>query len=348
MNMKKITYILVLLGMFGFANNSIAQINNGGFETGDLSFWVVNGSGNASTGEVFGAWVINPADNYMGFIYPEGALDQAGAEASLGLAEGALVAHNFSLYTEGTTDFSTLYQDVVLAAGQSVNLYWNYVSTDYDPFNDGCFATFVGPSYQEIHTLAVTVDAFGEAGTHEVGTYGSSGWYQVTFTATTAGTYRLGFGAFNMFDQALDPWAFIDNAEGGTSAPGEPIVTTDAVTNIMLPNATSGGEVVDGGSSPAITARGICWNTTGSPTLADDFTVDGSGFGTFTSTLTGLSNGQTYYVRAYATNSVDTYYGGTVTFSTGAVPETPVSNWALILGGIAIAVFTVFRVRKMI
>jgi hypothetical protein len=344
--MKKLSLIIVLLGMFAFTNNSIAQINNGGFETGDLSFWVLTGTGAASTGEVFNAWVINPADNYMGFIYPSGTLNQSSAEASLGLAAGALVAHNFGLYTEGTTDFSTLYQDVVLGAGQSVSLYWNYVSTDYAPYNDGCFASFVGPSYQEIHTLAVTVDAFGEAGTQVVGTYGSSGWYQIIFTATTAGTYRLGFGSFNMFDQILDPWAFIDNAAGGTSAPGEPIVTTDPVTDITIPTATSGGEVVDGGGSPAITARGICWNTTGAPTLADDFTVDGSGFGPFTSTLTGLINGQTYHVRAYATNSVDTYYGGTVTFTTGVLPETPISNWALILGGIAIAIFMIFRLRR--
>jgi len=346
--MKKITFVLVMLGMFAFTNNSIAQINNGGFETGDLSFWVLGGSGYASTGEVYQAWVINPADSYMGFIYPGSTLNQASAEASLGLPSGALVAQNFNLYTEGTTDFTTLYQDVVLGAGQNVSLYWNYVSTDYAPFNDGCFASFVGPSYQEIHTLAVTVDAFGEAGTYVVGTYGSSGWHQITFTAPTAGTYRLGFGDFNMFDQALDPWAFIDNAEGGTSAPGEPIVTTDPITNIVVPTATGGGEVVDGGGTPAISARGICWNTTGSPTLADNFTTDGSGFGTFTSTLTGLISGQTYFVRAYATNSVDTYYGGTVTFSTGGPLETPVANWALILGGIAMVTLVVLRFRRVI
>jgi hypothetical protein len=345
--MKKISFIIVLLGMFAFTNNSTAQINNGGFETGDLSFWVLGGSGYASTGEVYQAWVINPADIYMGFIFPGSTLDQAAAEASLGLPAGALVAHNNPLYNQGNTDFSTLTQDVVLGAGQSVSLYWNYVSTDYAPFNDGCLASFVGPSYQEIHTLAVTVNSYGEAGTHVVGTYGSSGWFQITFTATTAGTYRLGFGAFNAFDYVLDPWAFIDNAAGGTSAPGEPIVTTDPVINIAVPTATGGGDVLDGGGTPAITARGICWNTTGSPTIVSDpFTVDGSGFGTFVSTLTGLTNGQTYYVRAYATNSVNTYYGGTVTFTTPALPETPIANWALILGAVAMVVFVAFRFRR--
>jgi hypothetical protein len=278
----------------------------------------------------------------MGFIYPTG-VSKTNAETALMLTAGSLNAYNTIF--QNSTDYSTMTQDILLGAGESVTLYWNYVSTDYAPFNDGVFATFVGPGHQEIHLLACTVDAFGDPETIVVGTYGSSGWHSLTLTAPVAGVYRLGFAAFNYSDTILDSWGFLDNAEGGTAAPGEPVVTTATVTNIMPPTADCGGTVTDNGGVPPITARGVCWNTTGVPTIADNFTTDGSGFGAFTSTLTGIVTGQTYYVRAYATNSVDTYYGGEVVF-TPQGPATPVSNWALILGGIAIAVFMVLRLRK--
>ena len=98
-----------------------------------------------------------------------------------------------------------------------------------------------------------------------------------------------------------------------------PAVTTAAVSNIGTSTATSGGNVTsDGGAT--VTVRGVCWNTTGTPTTADAHTTDGSGVGTFTSSLTGLQQGATYYVRAYATNSVGTAYGNEVTFTTLAIP----------------------------
>jgi hypothetical protein len=63
----------------------------------------------------------------------------------------------------------------------------------------------------------------------------------------------------------------------------------------------------DGGAP--VTARGVCWSTTANPTTADNKTVDGTGIGTFTSSITGLASGTTYYVRSYATNSMGTTYG---------------------------------------
>ena len=94
-----------------------------------------------------------------------------------------------------------------------------------------------------------------------------------------------------------------------------PTVTTSSVTNITSSTATSGGNVTsDGGAT--VTARGVCWSTSQTPTIADDHTTDGNGTGTFTSSLTGLTPNTTYYVRAYATNSVGTAYGNEVFFTT--------------------------------
>ncbi|GEM56644.1 hypothetical protein B0A58_11790 [Flavobacterium branchiophilum NBRC 15030 = ATCC 35035] len=93
-------------------------------------------------------------------------------------------------------------------------------------------------------------------------------------------------------------------------------ITTIAVSTITQTSASSGGSITnDGGAS--ITSRGVCWsNTTSSPTIANTKTIDGTGIGIFSSSLTSLTTGTTYYVRAYATNSAGTAYGTTSTFTT--------------------------------
>lgn len=97
-----------------------------------------------------------------------------------------------------------------------------------------------------------------------------------------------------------------------------PTVTTTAISDTTQTTATSGGNVTnDGGAS--ITARGICWSTSANPTTADSKTSNSTGTGTFTSSLTGLIGNTTYFVRAYATNSVGTNYGNEVSFKTSPV-----------------------------
>ena len=69
--------------------------------------------------------------------------------------------------------------------------------------------------------------------------------------------------------------------------------------------ATSGGNITsDGGAT--ITAREVCWNTSVGPTIANSKTIDGTGTGIFVSSVTGLTAGTIYYIRAYATNSAGT------------------------------------------
>ncbi len=93
-----------------------------------------------------------------------------------------------------------------------------------------------------------------------------------------------------------------------------PTVTTSAISNNVAPSATSGGNVTnDGGAT--VTARGVCWSTSHNPTISSSKTTDGTGMGSFISSITGLTLGTTYYVRAYATNSVGTSYGSEVSFT---------------------------------
>ncbi len=111
----------------------------------------------------------------------------------------------------------------------------------------------------------------------------------------------------------------------GTSYGGEitvttydyPSVTTQAMSNVTATSATGNGTVTDlGNPSPA--NHGFVWNTTGSPTGADNYSDEGSvsTTGTYTSSLTGLSPNTTYYVRAYTYSAVGHVYGNEVSFTT--------------------------------
>jgi len=94
-----------------------------------------------------------------------------------------------------------------------------------------------------------------------------------------------------------------------------PSLSTTSATSVTSTTATTGGNVTsDGGAT--VTARGVCYATTQTPTLSNSFTSNGTGVGSFTSSLTGLTQNTTYYVRAYATNSVGTNYGSQISFTT--------------------------------
>ena len=93
------------------------------------------------------------------------------------------------------------------------------------------------------------------------------------------------------------------------------VTTATEVTDITVSSATCGGEVTFEGNV-SVTARGICWNTTGNPTIEDNKTTNGEGIGSYTSNMTNLEHNTTYYVRAYATNEVGTAYGEEVSFTT--------------------------------
>ena len=100
-----------------------------------------------------------------------------------------------------------------------------------------------------------------------------------------------------------------------------PTLTTTEVSGITETTALSGGYIsADGGSE--VTARGVCWSTTPSPTIDGSKTTNGSGTGLFTSYMTGLTLNTRYYVRAYATNENGTNYGPELIFKTAGVLPT--------------------------
>jgi len=100
-----------------------------------------------------------------------------------------------------------------------------------------------------------------------------------------------------------------------------PVLITNGISSINQSTATSGGNISsDGGAT--VTVRGVCWSTSQNPTIANSKTTDGTGIGIYASSITGLTQLTTYYVRAYATNSAGTGYGNQLSFTTAAAMPT--------------------------
>ncbi|MFC2154958.1 Ig-like domain-containing protein, partial [Acidobacteriota bacterium] len=169
-----------------------------------------------------------------------------------------------------------------------------------------CWSTFPSPTTAD----NITIDGSG------------TGPFTSSITGLTANTtYHVRAYATNSVGTAY-------GSDESFTSDTTPTVTTTAISNITSTTATGGGNVTADGGDP-VTARGVCWSTAPNPTTADNITTDGSGTGPFTSSITGLSPGTTYHIRAYATNAVGTSYGSDVSFTTDSSPTvatTTISN----------------------
>lgn len=105
-------------------------------------------------------------------------------------------------------------------------------------------------------------------------------------------------------------------------------VVTHGYTNVTATSMSWIAEVTQKGASNII-SRGICYDTSPLPTLSKQVVTNGSGLGSYTTSITGLTPNTTYYGRAFAINSTDTAYGSIMactTFSpSGSVDVTPVA-----------------------
>ncbi len=110
----------------------------------------------------------------------------------------------------------------------------------------------------------------------------------------------------------------------GPCPPSAPIVNTTGASNITDISASSGGVIIDEGSS-FISVRGIVWDTNEYPTLEVNLEKLnlGDGTGSFTGNMTGLTPETEYFVRAFATNEQGTAYGNQVMFTTDVATAYP-------------------------
>ncbi len=95
-----------------------------------------------------------------------------------------------------------------------------------------------------------------------------------------------------------------------------PVLSTNQISAKTLHSVKCGGTISSDGGD-VIIARGVCWGENPEPLLTDNKTDDGEGSGLFTSEVTNLKSNTTYYIRAYASNSVGTKYVDIQNFTLG-------------------------------
>ena len=199
-----------------------------------------------------------------------------------------------------------------------------------------------GNDYQIAKSLASTTGWSGSSGCAVGGNQSTNN--NTLFSAYPSGNFSNGFNEFN---RQADFWtttqissikavdyymdysgAYLNRYEGNNNVARSvrcvksmsvlaPEIHTLGVSVVSSSEAECGGRCSHGGN-PA-TALGVCWSTSPNPTIADNHTTDGSGEGLFTSQMTGLTAGVTYYVRAYMQNSAGVFYGEERSFMTSVV-----------------------------
>lgn len=109
----------------------------------------------------------------------------------------------------------------------------------------------------------------------------------------------------------------LDDLIVGPAAASAPNVSTSSINQFTSASALLGGNVTSDGGA-AVSESGIVYNTSTNPTVSNNKVIISSGTGSFSQTVTGLSNNTTYYIRSYAINSAGTSYGSELTFTTAS------------------------------
>ena len=241
-----IRWILTLL-LLTFSVQLNAQTpSNYGFEDGNYAGWTVsNGSTTLRTSWSDSGqgvqvttgvqnycpgggkcWTITPYGSYMISVQAGGNSPQFNAAmTTLGLSSTDITTIRNTIYSNGSmnpTNASSVSRTVFLQAGITYTFGWQYLSTDYVPYNDGSMITLTnGPGTPTLNgqTQNYALLGFTNQGTgnYSVGSYGATGWQLAVFTVPTDGNYTLGFSSFNLGDTALSPILFIDQLQGTTS-----------------------------------------------------------------------------------------------------------------------------------
>lgn len=200
-------------------------------------------------------------------------------------------------------EFSTMSGVATITLAEATNVTASTVTCSANITNDGgasitergfCWATSQYPTTTNSHSAAGS--GTGEFSSSLINLAPGETYYLRAYAISSVGTSY-------------------SNQVSFTTGNGKPVVTTTGVSNITATTAKTGGNVTDNGGYD-VTARGVCWNTLGNPDINDQHTTNGSGNGSFTSNLSGLTAGTTYHVRAYATNQQGTSYGPEEQFST--------------------------------
>lgn len=222
-------------------------------------------------------WSFSAYGNNMLALQPNAQTNWATVGAELGLTSTQITSLSSLLQSQaqasgfgsGTiTNLAYTYRTVTLTAGTTYNMSWNYIGTDYVPFNDGSITTLTpisgttGLTTVNNYTQNYALLGFTNPGTgdYSAGTFGSTGWQVSTYSVDTTGTYQLGFAVFNLDDTSLSPVLLIDEQQGttlqngttfgavapnpGTNAPSSPGSTPSTPSAPTIVSSTAGTPIV--------------------------------------------------------------------------------------------------------
>jgi len=268
--MKKLilTLIMLMWGSFVYAQTP----SNYGFEAGTYAGWTAsngsttlrtswsdNGSGVQVTTGMQNycpgggkCWTITPYGSYMLSVQAGGSSPNFNtAMTNLGLSASNITTIRNTIYSNGSmypTNASSVSRSVFLQAGITYTFAWQYLSTDYVPYNDGSMITLTGgPGVPTLNgqTQNYALLGFTNPGTgnYSTNSYGATGWQVAVFTVPADGNYMLGFSSFNLGDTALSPILFIDQLQGTTSLNGSTFTP-------VAPNAGSSAPTAPPAPSP--------------------------------------------------------------------------------------------------
>ena len=350
-------YLLALF-MLLLAAAASAQ-ENYGFELGNLTGWTASNTATRGptgwSGNGVGVAVVTGVTNFAPGggktwnVTPHGtrmASLQAGSGAptfdTITSSLGLLAADNTALRTMLQQQAQTgggnptptngvwLRRSVTLQVGVTYSVAWQYISSDYTPFNDGSLITLVhSTDASKIPTLNNVQRRYGllgftnpGTGNYSTGSYGSTGWQVAIFTVPETGTYTLGFASFNLGDTALSPILLVDEIQGATTLNGQTFapVQPNAGSSAPPPPAPApslccGGSATPFNANTAFTNRVQTFTATGDSRVIiqqvgssnttnvtqlgtrnyTEYRVTGSNN---TATITQTSNNSTNYIEA--------------------------------------------------
>lgn len=318
-------------------------VSNADFASGNLTGWTAGGgtgtqTSTAYTGTGVGVAVVQemtsytangspyqwtvkpPTGTYMVSIQASSAntagvntFDDMATDLGISTAsKNEIIAAMVATGNGSPTNAAWIKQDITLTNGQTFQMAWQYISTDYEPFNDGSITSLVNKN----GTIVATVNGESKeyaligftnqgTGNYSVGSYGATGWQTASYTANEAGVYTLGFGSFNLSDTALSPILFVTKNVGTTfnfttpfnpiapnagssapnnstsptvvsTAPGTPIVSSSSVNGTPVTTSitnTNAVNSIDADGNPVVTTYFTVTTTVSTPTTVTTTTT---------------------------------------------------------------------------
>ena len=96
-----------------------------------------------------------------------------------------------------------------------------------------------------------------------------------------------------------------------------PAITTLPYSGLSYTSVISGGSIQSNILNLAITSKGLCWNTSPNPTVANNIlTVGNNSSADYNLTINNLQPNTTYYMKAYYQSGTDYIYGNEISFTT--------------------------------